>query len=90
MTITINTTTVTRSVIIFTAGVMLSDKIKKFTRKIIKKKTDKVKSAVNKKSNDIRNDINRRLHKAVDICFSYDGELIDVPIVWRSYIYETT
>ena len=81
MTITINTTTVTRSVIIFTAGIMLSDKIKKFTRKIIKKKTDKVKSAVNKKSNDIRNDINRRLHKAVDICFSYDSELIDVPII---------
>lgn len=81
MTITINTTTVTRSVIIFTAGVMLSDKIKKFTRKIIKKKTDKVKSAVNKKSNDIRNDINRRLHKAVDICFSYGNDMIDVPII---------
>lgn len=83
MTITINTKTATRSILIFSAGVLCSNKIKKIIKKIIKKairkKTNKIKTAANNKVEDIKKDINNKLHKAVDICFD-NRDNIDIPV----------
>lgn len=87
MTITINTKTVTRSILIFSAGVLCSNKIKKIIKKTIRKKTNKIKTAANNKVEDIKKDINDKLHKAVDICFDNRGN-IDIP-VWKENSYET-
>lgn len=89
MTITINTTTITRSVIIFTAGVIASNKVKKLVNRVITKAADKLSvkanSIINNKTTNIKNDILKKMHRAMDTAFE---DTIDVPIRWGD-IYET-
>ena len=81
MTITINTTTITRSVIIFSAGVIASNKVKKLVNRVITKAanklSDKANSIINNKTTNIKNDILKKMHKAIDNTFE---DTIDVPI----------
>lgn len=81
MTITINTTTITRSVIIFAAGVVASNKVKKLVNRAVTKVTaklsDKANSLINNKTANIKNDILKKMHKAIDNTFE---DTIDVPI----------
>lgn len=81
MTITINTTTVTRSVIIFAAGVVASNKVKKIANRVITKVGNKLSvkanSIINNKTTNIKNDILKKMHKAIDNTFE---DTIDVPI----------
>jgi hypothetical protein len=81
MTITINTTTIARSVIIFAAGVVASNKVKKLVNRAITKATnklsDKANAIINNKTTNIKNDILKKMHKAIDNTFE---DTIDVPI----------
>lgn len=92
MTITINTHTIIRSCIIFAAGVVFSDKVKKKAKKVRRNVTSKVsnkaKDLVGRKTEEAKNDILRRVRNAFDT----DADVIDIPIRWgglmrRSYKY---
>lgn len=80
MTITINTHTIIRSCIIFTAGVVFSDKVKKKAKKVRRNVTSKVsnkaKDIVGRKTEEAKNDILRRVRNAFDT----DSDVIDIPI----------
>ena len=80
MTITINTHTIIRSCIIFAAGVVFSDKIKKRAKKVKNNLTSKVsnkaKDLVGRKTEEAKNDILRRVRNAFDT----DADIIDIPV----------
>lgn len=68
----------TKAIICFTAGVILSDKVKKLTKKMAKKATTKAKTSISNKTANARDQFLKKMHKAVDVAF--DPDTIDIPV----------
>lgn len=67
-----------KAILCFAAGVILSDKVKKLTRKLTKKVANKTKETIVNKTVNAKDQFLKKMHKAVDICF--DQDTIDIPV----------
>lgn len=68
----------TRVIVSFAAGVIFSKQVKKLVRNLTKTSTTRLKSYATDKAVNAKNDILKKMHKAVDVAFSDDT--IDIPV----------
>lgn len=68
----------TRVIVAFAAGVIFSKKVKKLVKNLTESSATRLKSYATDKAVNAKNDILKKMHRAVDVAFYEDT--IDIPV----------